>query len=277
MAELTAPTTLVAPAAPRSFALTRNHILRYVAAVGGLVALIGFYQPWVRADLNGIGAMPLSGIELARNDASTRVDNALFGGRTSAGVVSGSPGGAAGSSGASGAGSASSASSASGTGGLVLPTRQPTAVTASQGASQVISGLTLPTRVPTAAVFFDVAVVGSTVNNINFGSTANGIIRGSVFADENGNGRRDSGDRGLAGWTVFIDKDNDGRLDRNEKSRLTDSNGAYRFAGLPAGTYRVRVVQQPGFRATIPAAGVRSVPLAAGQSLSNRNFGQDQV
>ncbi len=128
-----------------------------------------------------------------------------------------------------------------------------------------------------AALFFDVAVVGSTVNNINFGSTANGIIRGSVFADENGNGRRDSGDRGLAGWTVFIDKDNDGRLDRNEKSRLTDSNGAYRFAGLPAGTYRVRVVQQPGFRATIPAAGVRSVPLAAGQSLSNRNFGQDQV
>ena len=151
MAELTAPTTLVAPAAPR-FALTLNHVLRYVAAISALVALIAFYQPWVRADLNGIGTTPLSGIELARNDASTRVDNALFGGKTSAGVVSGSPAGAAGAAGASSAGgSASSASSSSGAGGLVMPTRQPTAVTSSQGASQVIGGLAMPTRQPTAA------------------------------------------------------------------------------------------------------------------------------
>jgi hypothetical protein len=147
-----ASTTAVTTATPRGFALSRNYVLRYVAAVSGLVALIGFYQPWVRADLNGIGAAPLSGIELARNDASTRVDNALFGPGARAGSGAPAAAGAAGSSGAAGgAGSASSVANSSGTGGLVLPTRQPTAVSSSQSSSQVIGGLTLPTRVPTAA------------------------------------------------------------------------------------------------------------------------------
>ena len=152
----------IAATAPRGLALSRNHVLRYVAALAGLVALVSFYQPWVNANLNGIGATPLTGIELARNDASTRVDNALFGpGAAGAAVPSGAPAGGAAS---TSAGSAAS----SGAGGLVLPTRQPTAVTSSQGASQVVGGLTLPTRQPTAVAGSSQGasqVVGSALTN----------------------------------------------------------------------------------------------------------------
>ena len=137
-----AAATTLSPSAPRGIALSRNHVLRYVAAIGGLIALVTFYMPWVRADLNSIGSTPLSGIEIARGDASNRVDVAVFGGAAF--------GGTGASTGASGTGSASASSPAS-TGGLVLPTRQPTAVSSSQSSSQVIGGLTLPTRVPTAA------------------------------------------------------------------------------------------------------------------------------
>ena len=147
---MAASTTLTTPAAPQGIALSRNHVLRYIAAAGGLISLLGFNQPWVRADLNSIGSTPLSGIELASNAAADRVDVAVFGGMTQSGAISGAAGGTS-SGTSSGAASSSGAGSAASTGGLTLPTRQPTAVTSSQGASQVIGGLTLPTRVPTAA------------------------------------------------------------------------------------------------------------------------------
>src|SRR5688572_3850859 len=83
-----------------------------------------------------------------------------------------------------------------------------------------------------ARTFYDVTVTFTTINGRDFGSTNSAIIRGTVFEDRNGNALRDSNERGLSGWTVFLDKDNDGVFDRNEKSRLTTSAGAYRFAGL---------------------------------------------
>ncbi len=128
-----------------------------------------------------------------------------------------------------------------------------------------------------ANLFHDVSVAFTTINGRNFASTNSAIIRGTVFEDRNGNARRDSNERGLGGWTVFLDKDNDGRFDRNEKSRLTTSAGAYRFAGLTPGKYVVRVVQRPGFTRTFPSAGVFRITLVASQSISNRNFGQDPI
>ena len=128
-----------------------------------------------------------------------------------------------------------------------------------------------------ARTFYDVTVTFTTINGRDFGSTNSAIIRGTVFEDRNGNALRDSNERGLSGWTVFLDKDNDGVFDRNEKSRVTTSAGAYRFAGLTPGRYVVRVVQKPGFTPTVPSAGVYRITLVASQTVSNRNFGQDPI
>lgn len=135
-------------AAPRGVEFSRNQILRYIAAVAGLLALVSFYVPWVRADLTSIGSTSLTGLELARGDAASRVDVAVFGVSARAVGAAGTPAAGAGSGASAGAGSAAGAGSL---GGLTLPTRQPTSAAGSQGASQVIGGLTLPTRQPTAA------------------------------------------------------------------------------------------------------------------------------
>ena len=128
-----------------------------------------------------------------------------------------------------------------------------------------------------AQIFYDVSVVFTTINNRNFASTTTGVIRGTVFEDTNGNGRRDGIERGLSGWTVFIDKDLDGKLDAGEKVRVTNAAGDYRFAGLTPGTYIVRIVQQSGFTRTNPLNGLFRVTLSAAQGVSNRNFAQDPI
>jgi uncharacterized protein (DUF2141 family) len=126
-----------------------------------------------------------------------------------------------------------------------------------------------------AAIFYDVAVANNTTSGRNFGSTATSVIVGSVFNDLNGNRFRDAGEPGLAGWTVFLDKDNDGVLDTNEKQRVTNSAGNYRFAGLTPGNYTLRIVQQAGWTRTAPLLSGRFTQLVGiAQSFSNRNFGQ---
>jgi uncharacterized repeat protein (TIGR01451 family) len=62
-----------------------------------------------------------------------------------------------------------------------------------------------------------------------------------VWNDLNGNGAQDSGELGLSGVRVYIDSNNNGVWDTGEPSALTDANGNYRFFGLTAGTYTVRV------------------------------------
>lgn len=130
-----------------------------------------------------------------------------------------------------------------------------------------------------AGVFYDIAVTPTTnVNGRNFGLTATAIIRGTVFNDLDRDARRSAGEPGLGGWTVFLDKDNDGALDPNEKVRVTNSAGDYRFAGLTPGTYRVRTVQKLGFIRTVPTSGVWVVSnLGPGQSVSGRNFGEREI
>jgi hypothetical protein len=84
---------------------------------------------------------------------------------------------------------------------------------------------------------------------------------------------RSAGDAPLAGRLVFIDKDNDGLFDSNEKSRLTNSQGAYRFADLPAGTYRIRKAAPNGWRISNPTSGSYLIQVEAGGTVSGRDFG----
>ena len=93
---------------------------------------------------------------------------------------------------------------------------------------------------------------------INFANTPFAAIIGGVkFQDMNGNGVRDDGEPGMAGWTIFLDTNNNGKLDVGETRTTTDANGGYRFSDLTPGvTYVVREVQQAGYVQTTvnPAA-----------------------
>jgi hypothetical protein len=154
-------TSQTAPGAGAGFALSPNRLGRYLAAVGGLLALVLFYLPWVTASLPGIGEVSLSGAELARGAAITRVNQAAV-------DASRNPGAGAGGAPATGA---PATGATGGSGGMTLPTRVPTvaagsapatgaappaappaaAPAAPAAAAGATGGLTLPTRVPTVA------------------------------------------------------------------------------------------------------------------------------
>jgi hypothetical protein len=74
-----------------------------------------------------------------------------------------------------------------------------------------------------------------------FAKAANtGTITGVVFNDANANGKRDLGERGVAGRTMFIDLNANGIREAKEPTVVTDADGVYRFRGLPTGRYFVR-------------------------------------
>jgi hypothetical protein len=52
---------------------------------------------------------------------------------------------------------------------------------------------------------------------------------GTVFRDTNANGKFDTGETGLAGWTVWLDLSGDGVIDPGEPVMTTDSTGHYAF------------------------------------------------
>jgi hypothetical protein len=109
---------------------------------------------------------------------------------------------------------------------------------------------------------------------LNFLLTQKVMISGSVFNDLDGDGKKDSGEAGLAGWKVFLDADNNGVLDSGGKNLLTDSGGNWKFDNLAAGTYHVRVVQQSGWTRTTPSTGSYDVTLTAGKTSTGKLFGQ---
>ncbi len=78
---------------------------------------------------------------------------------------------------------------------------------------------------------------------VNFVDLQFGQVGGSAFADPNGNGKFDVGEKGLAGITVFVDVNNNGKLDPGEPFTTTNSQGFYAFKGLsPITNASVRVL-----------------------------------
>ena len=104
------------------------------------------------------------------------------------------------------------------------------------------------------------------------GNTAS--IGGSVFNDNNKNGKYDSGDGYAKGVIVFLDADNDGKLDSGETSVTTDGGGKFNFTKLTAGTYRVRRVMPSGYAYSTTKP---DVTLAKGQAKSGVLIGTKKV
>jgi Ca2+-binding RTX toxin-like protein len=77
-------------------------------------------------------------------------------------------------------------------------------------------------------------------------------ITGSKFNDFNGNGLRDTGDTGVAGWQIFIDSNNNGVFNTGEPLTATDADGNYAFTGLLPGDYTVGEIGLSAWFATTP-------------------------
>jgi large repetitive protein len=124
---------------------------------------------------------------------------------------------------------------------------------------------------------------GSSVTN-NFAEVPPAIapvsISGSVYVDSDRNGTKSAGDLPLGGQTVRL-------LDSNGNevaTTLTDSNGAYTFADLVAGTYTIVETQptgyadgtnNPGTNGSVVSGTNRfSVTLTPGQASTSNNFGE---
>lgn len=102
----------------------------------------------------------------------------------------------------------------------------------------------------TPAVPYDLKsgmVVQSDLGNLQYGS-----ITGMKFNDLNGNGTRDAGEAGVAGWTIFLDTNTNGVLDAGETSTVTDAAGQFRFDLLLPGAYTVAEAQRSGWVQTKP-------------------------
>lgn len=74
------------------------------------------------------------------------------------------------------------------------------------------------------------------------------------FEDLDRDGRRDSEDGGLNGWTAALTGERVA-----PRTATTDANGTYRFDDIEQGTYRLSVQPPRGWRPTTPEAGVYTV------------------
>ncbi len=106
-------------------------------------------------------------------------------------------------------------------------------------------------------------------------------LHGVKYNDLNGNGVRDAGEPGLAGWTIVLQAA-DGTIIKTE----TDANGEYWFMDLPAGNYRVYeshhmsrispTIPDAPWTQTQPSSATHNLSLAAGQVIDNLDFGNTQ-
>jgi hypothetical protein len=75
---------------------------------------------------------------------------------------------------------------------------------------------------------------------------------GTKFNDLNGNGARELGEPGVAGWTFFVDYNGNGTLDPGEPTAVSDASGNFTFSSVDPGAWTVREVPQPGWTCTFP-------------------------
>lgn len=97
-----------------------------------------------------------------------------------------------------------------------------------------------------------------------------GFVSGSVFNDLNGNGKKNTNDKALAGVTVFADVDGDGKLDATEPRATTDAGGAYSLNNVPTGQALVRMLPPAGFR--VSSAAVQKVNVTEGLTTNASTF-----
>ena len=79
-----------------------------------------------------------------------------------------------------------------------------------------------------------------------------GTVSGLKWDDKDGDGKRDTGEKGVPGTTIYVDVDNNGELCLCEPAAVTDADGRYRIQNVPVGTHHVREMLPPGWEQTYP-------------------------
>ncbi len=99
-----------------------------------------------------------------------------------------------------------------------------------------------------------------------------GVVSGTVFMDKNGNGEQDEEESALAGSKVLL-------LGASSDSTLSNEQGGYKFAGVPAGSYKVTVKNDSlaTFYTTTTGGDTLAVVVEEGGSVSNLNFGYEKI
>ncbi|OPY54449.1 MAG: Cna protein B-type domain protein [Methanosaeta sp. PtaU1.Bin112] len=105
--------------------------------------------------------------------------------------------------------------------------------------------------------------------NLDFGNFRTTGFSGMKFDDRNGNGAKDSGEPGLAGWTIRLMKEG-----TEAASTVTAADGTYSFVGIEPGSYTVEEVAQVGWAQSYPASGTHPLNLVSGvPGPTNLDFG----
>lgn len=121
-----------------------------------------------------------------------------------------------------------------------------------------------------ATAFLEQIAPGFDAANVDFGHREladNGVIRGSVWNDIDGDGVRDGNENGHGNWAVILDTNDNGRYDNGEPTAITatddpatpdvNESGTYEFLGLSAGSYVVTVIPTVVNAVTFPAMDYR--------------------
>jgi hypothetical protein len=116
--------------------------------------------------------------------------------------------------------------------------------------------------------------VGAVVSNLFFAQTQLALVTGSVYLDSNKDGKKQSTESGLAGWTVQLQSTTNSAVKFNT---TTNSSGAYSFGAAAAGSYKLSITPRSGYAATSPSTNSYAIKLTAGQILTAENFGQKSV
>ena len=114
-------------------------------------------------------------------------------------------------------------------------------------------------------------VPGQDVTDVDFGIRDSALTPlGIKYHDLDGNGVRDEGEPGVAGFWIYVDLDDDGRLDLGEPAAITQADGTYNLRVDRAGTFKVREVNMAGWIQMTPGGDTQAhtVTVANGGSLN---------
>jgi hypothetical protein len=73
-------------------------------------------------------------------------------------------------------------------------------------------------------------------------STTVGCLAGRAWNDQNGNGRQDTGEPGIAGLPVYLRQYPGAMDDITAQTTTTDAHGRYSFANVPSYSYQVHMI-----------------------------------
>ncbi len=111
-------------------------------------------------------------------------------------------------------------------------------------------------------------LVSHNISGVDFGNRGIRSISGTKFNDSNGNGIKDTNEKGLAGWTIHLVAENS----TLKATNITGPSGAYRFDHLPSGSYRLSEIPQHGWNQTLPVKGIYHVNITS-SNVSGKDFG----